>query len=69
MSDFSISHDLTPKEAAGMTVNERLYVAGLLDAFEDAIAQQNENELRSISEEVHLSPENIEILVEKYINK
>jgi hypothetical protein len=69
MSNFSIPHDLTPTEAAGMTVNERLYVAGLLNAFDDAIAQQDENELRRISEKVHLSRENIEILVEKYINK
>ena len=68
MSNFSIPHDLTPNEAAATTVNERFYVAGLLDAFDDAIAQQNENELRRISEKVHLSRENIEVLVEKYIN-
>ena len=67
-SDFSIPHDLTPEESAGMTVNERLYIAGLLNAYEDAIEQRNEGELRHISKKIHLSPENIEVLIEKYIN-
>ena len=67
MSDVTIPHNLTPVEAGGMTVNERLYVAGLLDAFDDAIVHKNEIALRLICEKEHLSSANIDVLIEKYL--
>ena len=51
-----------------MTVNERLYVAGLFDAFYAAIEQKNGLELRRICKKVHLSEEDIEVLVREHIN-
>jgi len=68
MSGFTVPHNLTRSEAGGMTVNERLYVAGLFDAFYAAIEQKNGLELRRICKKVHLSEEDIEVLVREHIN-
>ncbi len=51
-----------------MTVNERLYVARLFDAFYAVIEQTNGLELRRICKKVHLSEENIEVFVRERIN-
>jgi len=60
---------LTKKEAPGMTVNERLYVSGLLDDFDKAVTQANKSELKSILEKVHLDSENIEIIIKQELSK
>lgn len=60
---------LTEKEASGMTVNERLYLSGLLDSFEEAAKQKNKVELKSILEKVHLNSENIEAIIEDELSK
>ena len=39
----------------GMTVNERLYASGLLDAFDAAVARGDEDELIRLLESVRLS--------------
>lgn len=66
MADFSIPHELTREEAGGMTVNERLWVAGLMDDFYDAIERCDEKKFRDICERVFLGSENTEVLVDKY---
>ena len=66
MTDFSVPHDLTPEEAGGMTVNERLFVAGLQEDFDKAIGRNDEKGFRSICERVFLGSENIQVLVDKY---
>ncbi len=38
-----------------MTVNERLYLSGLLDDFEKAEIQRDKTELKSILEKVNLN--------------
>jgi len=39
----------------GMTVNERLYVSGLMDNFDIAVKNQNVVEIKSILEKVELT--------------
>lgn len=46
---------LTEREAAGMTVNERLYGAGLLEAFDRAVSTRDVSRLREILTSVYLA--------------
>lgn len=41
----------------GMTLNERLYAAGLLDAFDAAVERGDKDEVASLLQRVHLSPD------------
>ncbi|HMT06777.1 MAG TPA: hypothetical protein PKA82_02155 [Pyrinomonadaceae bacterium] len=66
--DQDVPRELTAYEVGGMTVNERLYVAGLFDAFYLAAAQKDEDRLRTICKKVHLSDQNIEVLVKNHIH-
>lgn len=43
----------------GMTVNERLYVSGLMDAFDKAVKEKDIPKVKSILENVELSEESI----------
>ena len=54
------------KKYAGMTVNERLWVSGLMDEFERAISQKNTDEAVRILTEVELTEENIKPILVKY---
>lgn len=58
---------LSQNEFSGTTVNERLFHAGLLDEFDKSIEEQDKAKLVNILEKVFLNQENIEVLVEKYI--
>jgi hypothetical protein len=60
---------LTEKEVLGMTVNERLYLSGLLNDFEKAAKQKNKVELKSILEKVHLNSESIKAVIENELSK
>lgn len=64
-----VRKQLTEKEVLGMTVNERLYLSGLLDDFEKTAKQKNEVELKSILEKVHLNSESIEAIIENELSK
>lgn len=44
---------------SGMTVNERLYVSGLMDEFDEAVAEQDVGRIRSILSNVDLTEESI----------
>ncbi len=50
---------------AGMTVNERLYVSGLLDEFERAVSEKNTDAAVRILKEVELTDENIRPILVK----
>lgn len=52
-----------------MTVNERLYISGLLDDFEKAAKQKNKVKLKSILEKVYLNSESIEAIIETELPK
>lgn len=57
--------DFNEKEMSGMTVNERLFLSGLLKDFDEAVEQKNELKLKSILEKIYLSQENIQIIIER----
>ncbi len=44
---------------SGMTVNERLWVSGLMNEFEKAILEKNTDEAIRILKEVELTEDNI----------
>jgi len=50
----------------GMTVNERLYVSGLLDIYEKAEKVRDIETVRLILHEVELGEENINTILSKY---
>jgi len=51
---------------AGMTVNERLYVSGLLDEFEKAVSEKNTDEAVRILKKAELTDANIKPILEKW---
>lgn len=54
---------LSEKKAASMTVNERLYLYGLLNAFDEAVEEKDQGKARGIFEQIYLTPENIEAII------
>jgi len=50
---------------SGMTVNERLYVSGLMDQFDKAIEERDIERVRSILKSVELTEESIEPILER----
>lgn len=50
----------------GMTVNERLFVSGLLDSFDSAIANKDVDRVIKILKEVELTEENINAILKHY---
>jgi hypothetical protein len=47
----------------GMTVNERLYLSGLMDQFDKALLRKDTNTLISILKEVELNNTNINAIL------
>lgn len=50
---------------AGMTVNERLYMSGLMGQFDKAVRERNVSKVRSILQAVELSDESIDAILEQ----
>ena len=48
----------------GMTVNERLYVSGLMDKFDEAVKEKNVDSVISILKEVELNDLSIKPILE-----
>lgn len=48
---------------AGMTVNERLFVSGLFDAFYKAVKEKNQQLARDILAQLDIGDENIEAII------
>jgi len=46
-----------------MTVNERLFASGLVDDFNEAVAQGNVSELERILRDLYLPPESIKATI------
>jgi len=59
----------TAEDFAGMTVNERLAAAGLLDAFYEAVANRDSRKLREILGSLHIGLENVEAIVRSQIGE
>lgn len=51
--------ELMVNKYAGMTVNERLYVSGLMGDFDKAVEKKDAEKVRSILEKVELTEESI----------
>jgi len=49
---------------SGMTVNERLYVSGLMDEFDAAVQKKDAERVRAILEKVDLTEESIKPILE-----
>ena len=49
----------------GMTVNERLFVSGLMDSYEKAIKCRDFAKAAEILEKVEIGEENINAIIEK----
>ena len=49
---------------AGMTVNERLYVSGSMDEFDDAVKKKEIEKVRTILEKVELTEDSIKPILE-----
>ena len=65
MTENQLSSD---KSFAGMTLNERLFHAGLLGEFDDALAKGDEQRLRTILQKVRLTPAQIEDTISRLLN-
>ena len=50
---------------AGMTVNERLYVSGLMDEFDKAVEDRDVDRIRGILSNVELTEESIKPILEQ----
>jgi hypothetical protein len=50
---------------SGMTVNERLYVSGLLDEFDKAVEEKDVDKVISILEKVELTDLSIDPILER----
>ncbi len=50
---------------AGMTVNERLYVSGLMDDFDEAVKKKQSEKVRNILEKVELTEESIKPILQE----
>jgi hypothetical protein len=50
---------------SGMTVNERLYVSGLIDEFDAAVQKKDAEKVQAILEKVELTEESIKPILEK----
>jgi uncharacterized membrane protein YvbJ len=48
----------------GMTVNERLYLSGLMDEFDKAVEAKNVDAVRTILQKVDLNDESIKPILE-----
>ena len=62
-----MKRQLNKDEASGMTVNERMFLAGLIDDFDKAIAERNIPKLERILGSVYLSPEAVKGIIDQVL--
>ena len=60
---------LTQKEAAGMTVNERLFLSGLMEKFERAVANRDVQEISAVLRSVYLNTETIDAIIQSELER
>jgi len=65
----SVPRNLTEKEAAGMTVNERLWVSGLLAEFDAAVERRDEVKVSEILTMVFLDQLSIDAIIGSQFGK
>jgi hypothetical protein len=62
-----VKEPLTKAEANAMTVNERLFVSGLIGDFDEAVARRDIPKLERILASVYLEPENIQAVISQVL--
>ena len=63
-----VKEPLTKAEANAMTVNERLFVSGLVADFDEAVAQRDIPKLQRILGSDYLEPENIRAVIRQVLS-
>jgi len=58
-----LERTFSEEDFAGMTVNERLSLAGLVGAYDAAIAEGDAEKLREVLAKTHIGDANIEAIV------
>jgi hypothetical protein len=58
-----MNEKLTEQAASGMTVNERLWAAGLVDSFDRAVARKDRAELQNILKQVYVPSRDAEVII------
>jgi hypothetical protein len=56
---------LSEREAAGMTVHERLFAAGLVSAFDEAVGRRDATALREILAAIHVDESSVPPTIEQ----
>lgn len=64
-----VPRKLSESEAAGMTVNERLWVSGLIGEFDSAMERRDEAKVSEILRMVYLDQLSIDAIIESQIGK
>lgn len=64
-----VSKDLSAEDAAGMTVNERLYVSRLMSHYDEAVVSKDINELTKILRQIHLDEKSIEAIFDLHFGE
>jgi hypothetical protein len=62
-----MSEKLTEQAARGMTVNERLFAAELMDAFYQAVARRDRTELQCILKQIYVSLEDADVIIDRVL--
>lgn len=60
---------VSEKDAAAMTVNERLYLAGLTDEFDAAVSARDQKRMSIVLEKVDLDQTNIDAIIGGVLRK
>ncbi len=58
-----MNEKLTEQAASGMTVNERLWAAGLMDSLDRAVARKDRAELQNILKQVYVPSRDAEVII------
>jgi hypothetical protein len=62
-----MNEKLTEQAAGGMTVNERLWAAGLMDSFDQAVARRDRVELQNILKQVYVPSRDAEVIINQVL--
>jgi hypothetical protein len=62
-----MNEKLTEQAAGGMTVNERLFAAGLMDSFDQAVACKDRMELQNILKQVFVAPKDADVIINQVL--
>ena len=62
-----MNEKLTEQAAGGMTVNGRLWAAGLMESFDQAVARKDRVELQNILKQVYVPSRDAEVIINQVL--